>query len=143
MSLEDDLVRIIDGPGTKADRARQLFALGCDRSDVSELLDMSYSQAHQIYKRLQEDGASVRSTASVRKLREEHEGVGRSRHSLRMSPTQVRVATQDGHRVIRVDKESGPVCRNCDRTLNFSIKWLAFVHTGSKADPVSLEDHYD
>lgn len=138
------LDRIISGPGSKADRARALFNLGCDRTEVVELLGMSYSQAHSIYKRLQdvkEDQASqVRGSG-----REDHrDEVRKGVHpfALRLSPSQTRIATHNGHEVIRVDREGGAICRNCQRAVTFSIKWLAFVHTDSKKDPTDLEDRY-
>lgn len=153
--------RIIEGGGTKADRARALFDLGCDRNDVVQLLDMSYSQAHSIWKsRGRNDHGSQRSAPDARPVartghRRSKEGnldwlskldesVDREEPTtLFLSPSQVRYVTQDGHAIVRVDTRGGPRCRNCDRPLTFSLKWLGFVHTYSQAVPTNVEDHYN
>jgi hypothetical protein len=153
-----DLARIVEGPGTKADRARALFDLGCDRTDVVELLGMSYSQAHSIYKGMQGGNHQAATARRVDNLR--HTGrtqpptdlepglsnsQSRSRPTgwqLHLSPTQTRRLTHNGHVVIRVDKDSGPVCRACGQRLTFSLQWLGFLHSDSQADPTHLEDCY-
>ena len=160
MDFEKELERIVEGPGTKADRARALFALGCDRTDVVELLTMSYSQAHQLWKAVKNGTAQDGSKPRVREVRQESEAVGertdtrvsgrvqrdrgrgRGPSPLRLSPAQTRVLTQDGHRVVRVDYDGGPLCRNCKDPVTFSLAWLGFVHTRSTADPTGLEDNY-
>lgn len=157
MTSAADLDRIIDGPGTKADRARALFALGCDRTDVVELLGMNYSQAHSIYVKGLQNGSSRSAAASQGSSDSSNPRSGKAnayvgpsrggrsnshRYALQLSPSQTRVATQDGHQVIKLDRESGVVCRNCEEPLIYSIRWLAFIHTFSKQDPTDLEDYY-
>lgn len=135
--------RIVTGPGSKADRARALFTLGLVRSEVVELIGMTYSQAHGIYKRLQDGQDHPDPVQGEARQDHRHEnGKGAHPAGLRLSPSQVRIATQDGHEVIRVDKQGGTTCRNCDRKLVYSIEWLAFVHAASKKDPTELEDRY-
>jgi hypothetical protein len=162
VNYEKEIERIVEGPGTKADRARALFALGCDRTDVVDLLSMNYSQAHSILKALQngtslaprEKQAPHGRQSSLRQVRDEPEADRRSpgptasvrvrgRGHLRLSPTQVRVLTQDGHRVVKDDYDSGALCRNCKRPLTFSLAWLGFVHTQSRKDPTNVEDRYE
>lgn len=152
MTSADDLEKIVDGPGSKADRARALFALGCDRADVVELLDMAYSQAHSIWKKMEDaSGSSHAAGTRVRKVRQDHEadrGGSRPavrslyRHPLQLSPAQTRILTQDGHRVVKVDTGDGRgvICRQCEKSLQFSLRWLGFVHTKSKKDPTDIED---
>lgn len=152
--LENEIIRLVEGEGTKAWRARALFTLGCDRTDVVELLDMAYSQAHQLWKKMEAaNGSSHAVNPRVRKVRQDNEadrGGSRPsihplhRHTLQLSPAQTRILTQDGHRVIKVDTGDGRgvICRNCERPLQFSLKWLGFVHTKSKKDPTAIEDNY-
>lgn len=303
MNLQAQLERIVEGPGTKADRARALFVLGCERTDVVELLDMAYSQARSIDLKLHEsrgvdeetgiplrildrleineygcwlwtgslneqgygqvsyegsmthvhallykllkgpvpegkeldhfecqvrrcanpdhvepvthaenvrrgkagqankakttcprgheysssntyvysdgrrecktcnrtqrregywkkmedaDGSSHADQSRLQKVRQDHERAGgESRpegrthlrgHSsvLQLSPTQTRILTQDGHRVIKVDTGDGRgvICRNCEQRLDFSLRWLGFVHASSASDPTEHEDRY-
>lgn len=144
MPTAADLERIVDGPGTKADRARALFALGCDRTDVVELLEMTYSQAHSIYKKGLDNGfAAPAAKVSVSKRGTDARAGGGFARTLRLSPSQTRFIDQDGHTVIRVDKDSGPVCRSCDRPLTFALVYLGFVHTDSKSEPTNIEDRYE
>lgn len=167
--LAKQLERIIESSDTKANKARALMDLGCDRSDVVALLDMSYSQAHSIWKKRHEPSvpgrdASDASGSDSPSARQLHRSSKRSvrdaerssplnglqmdnsgplgARPLFLSPTQTRYATQDGHVIVRVDKTTGPECRHCGRRLTFTIKWLAFVHTDSSADPTALEDIY-
>jgi len=171
-----DLERIVTGPGAKAYRARKLFELGCDRTDVVELLEMAYSQAHSIWTKefaggqqsqtatAQAEAAKAYVTRAVdsgrRQLRRVPEAPGgswssnavqkaliqsskRARLPLQLTPAQVRFLTQDGHVVVKIDKEAGAVCRNCNCKLAFSLRWLGFVHADSEAEPTDLEDRYE
>lgn len=147
MSLESDLNRIIAGPGTKADRARMLFALGCDRTDAVELLGMSYSQAHSLWSKEFANGSAAVSKRISRKNNgcrgsgAETSHAFASPHRLNFGPTQIRVVTQDSHEVRR--DLDGVKCINCDQPITFSLKYLGFVHTFSKKEPTKLEDRYD
>ena len=157
MNLQAQLERIVERPGTKADRARALFVLGCERTEVVELLDMAYSQAHSIWKKMEDaDGSSHADQSRVPTVRQDHERAGGGSkpegrthlrgHSnvLQLSPTQTRILTQDGHRVIKVDTGDGRgvICRNCEQRLDFSLRWLGFVHASSASDPTKHEDRY-
>ncbi len=143
MTTARQLDKIATGPGTKADRARALYELGCDRTDVVELLSMSYSQAHSIWKEFDHAAQGDR----VRVVREKGRAINGSedqsnRRALRLSPAQTRYITQDGHVILRVDKDTGAECIECGKLVTFSLRWLGFVHTRSKADPTKIEDHY-
>lgn len=143
--LEHQIVTIVEGEGTKANKARELFGLGCERTDVVELLDMSYSQAHSIYKAL-ESGEPAKEgwqrTRTGKYTKADVEVEARRQNNLHYSPMQVRYATQDGHRIVRVDTDRGPECRRCGAHLSFSIQWLAFLHTFSDEDPTEIQDKY-
>lgn len=145
-SLEAELEKIINSPGTKSDRARALFALGCDRSDVVELLGMNYSQAHSIYAKEFANGraATVPARAGKKAAGDQwsptHPANGSHPSRLNLRPAQVRVVTQDGHEVLR--DLDGTHCTECDRDITYSLKCLAFVHTNSKKEPTKLEDRY-
>jgi hypothetical protein len=159
--LAKQLAEIVERPDTKADRARALFGLGCERTDVVELLSMNYSQAHSIWKKMQNGNVVSRGTTSPVPNHGysgrpksssvlESSGVGSKEGSavphsrqLHFSPTQTRFITQDGHVVVRVDKDRGPFCRNCGKSLDFSLKWLGFVHQGSSSEPTGIEDRYE
>lgn len=148
--IQAKIEKIVDSDLHRAEKARQLFDLGCDRTDVVELTGMTYSQAHGIWKAMGNE-----STGRVRTGKAKgHEPVGLpaedtpfealDRRVLRLSPEQTRVATQDGHRVVRVDThENGSICRKCEQPVQYSIKYLAFVHTFSKKEPTRLEDYYE
>lgn len=143
--LAKQIDQIVDGEGTKANKARELFGLGCERTDVVELLGMSYSQAHSIWKQIQSGepakaGWQRSSNAKVPQKAVEEEA--RRQNNLAFSPMQVRYATQDGHRIVRVDTERGPECRRCGAHLSFSLQWLAFLHTFSSEDPTEIQDKY-
>lgn len=157
--LAKQLERIVEGPGTKSDRARALFRLGLTRSEASELLNMNYSQAHSVWKGM-EDGqdqpngrdrtANRRGQAASSGLLHDNKGTGEaaglgpaemgSEHArtrqLNLRPSQTRFVTQDGHTVVW---QPGDECRKCGVHLDFSIKWLAFVHSRG-ADPTAYED---
>lgn len=136
---------IVDSGGSKADRARELFGLGCERTEVVELLDMSYSQAHSIWKQLESGGGGVEGwqpSYRGKAKRKEVEAEARVQANLHFSPTQVRYVTQDGHRIVRIDTERGPECRRCGAHLTFSLEWLAFVHSFSSEDPTEIIDKY-
>lgn len=129
-TMEKRLAEILGSEQSRADKARALFDLGCDRADVVDLTGMSYSQAHGIWaKRSQPEGRP-----------EVDQPAGTS--TMYTSPHQVRYATQNGHEIIRVDTQRGPECRNCGRSLEFVLKHLAFLHVGSTEEPTALEDRY-
>lgn len=141
--IQKQLDKIVEGEGTKAGKARALFALdiGLERKDVVDLLDMSYSQVHSIWKSLGNESEPRAAGGHFQKA-VEHEA--RRQNNMRFSPSQTRYVTQDGHVVVRVDDKAGhPVCRNCNATLDFSLAWLAFVHKFSKKDPTHIEDRYE
>lgn len=145
---------IIERDGKKADKARALFDLGCDRSDVTALLGMSYSQAHSIWSKR----GRVNHTAGNHRSRNHgpeqstidvepsdggsRKGGGLTKTPLHLSPSQTRYATHSGHVVVRVDKPAGPRCRQCDQPLQFSLKWLSFLHSFDPSDPTEVEDIY-
>lgn len=136
-----DLERIIGGEGTKSAKARALYALGCERTDAVELLGMNYSQAHSVWKEMQ-NGLPAR---QPRKDRSQNgtwsPTIGEvAPRRLNLRPTQVRVATQDGHEVLR--DLDGTHCTECDREIGFSLRYLAFIHEKSKKEPTKLEDRY-
>lgn len=145
LDLAKVIKRIVSSGGTKADRARQLFDLGCDRTDVVELLGMTYGQAHSIWKETHGgNGTPQRAKGSQDQGAADNVAPAGppTRFTLRLSPSQTRVATQDGHRIIKVDREASTECRECGKRLTYSIHWLAFVHSGSQSDPTELEDYY-
>lgn len=135
---------IVEQGGSKSDRARELFALGCDRTDVVELLDMSYSQAHSLWKRMQEGntGETWQPSYRGRAKASDVEAEARRQNNIQLSPTQIRYVTQEGHRVVKEDTERGPECKRCGAHLSFSLVYLAFVHTFSKEEPTAIEDKY-
>lgn len=127
LEIEDKLNYILGpkGPMTKADKARALFRLGADLKDAVELLNMAYSQALMLWKEYERLSVEVNGTKP-----------------LQLSPTQVRYLTQDGHAIVKVDKENGAFCQGCGAQLIFSLKWLGFVHAHSSVDPTKIEDYY-
>lgn len=146
--LTKAIEKIVASEGTKAERARALYTLGCDLPDVVELLEMNYSQAHSIRKKMI-DAESRRSAGSpsdgdgaTAGEREAPDSGGHSGRVLFLSPSQTRYATQDGHVVVRVDTDHGPECRQCRGPLVFTLQYLAFVHQFSNAQPTKLEDFY-
>lgn len=140
--------KVLNMKGTKADKARALFVLGLEKTEVAELVPMNYSQAHSVWVK---EGyvAAPRVRANkpgVSVLRADDEAGHRgltSKRALFLTPVQTRYATQDGHEVVRVDRNTGAECYNCGKPVQFSLKWLAFVHTFSKKDPTDLEDRYN
>jgi hypothetical protein len=147
--IAEAIAEIVECEDTKANKARALFDVGCDRSDVVELLDMSYSQAHSIWKKrrayVNSDGSISDPSASVRadgrgrakkasggvQLDAGSAGVAESgeRPVFHLSPHQTRYIQQDGHYIVRVDTRRGP-------------EWLGFIHEGSPNDPTDIQDHY-
>lgn len=145
IDLAKKIDAIVDQAGSKADRARELFALGCERTDVVELLEMSYSQAHSIWKAMQAGGESAEAwqpSYRGKAKRKEVEAEARAQSNLHYSPSQIRYITQEGHKIIRADTERGPECRKCGAHLTFSLQWLGFVHTFSSQEPTAIEDKY-
>lgn len=152
MSLEAELEKIISAPTTKAARGRKLIELGCERTDLVELLGMTYGQAHGLWKELHgnndnsarasnrlPNGRRARSGGANDQLQSSPQGSGGLRR-LNLRPAQTRVITQDGHEVLR--DLAGRNCTECDNEITFSLRHLGFVHTSSKKEPTKLEDNY-
>lgn len=139
--------KVLNGEGTKSDKARALFVLGLTKTEVAELVPMNYSQAHSVWvKEGYVATPRVRANkASMSELRDDptsgHRRLTNNR-ALFLTPAQTRYVTQDGHEVVRVDKQSGAECLNCGRTVQFSLKWLGFVHKFSEFEPTGAEDRY-
>jgi hypothetical protein len=136
------LQSILKGADSRADKARSLFALGCDRTDVVELTGMTYSQAHGIFKACSNGERANKGVALRTGTRTIHLKNGRTMQ-LHLSPTQTRYITQGGHEVVRIDHDSGPTCQACGDSVTFSLDWLGFVHTYSQAEPTHIEDRYE
>lgn len=138
---------VLTSPSTKSDKARALYALGLEKTEVAELVPMNYSQAHSVWVKGGFGGSSNGGpTAGVRRLRQDDEGHSgqpqSDRRALHLTPTQTRYVTHDGHEVVRVDKLSGAECYSCGERVVFSIFWLGFVHAKSKEEPTNVEDRY-
>lgn len=148
--IEKELARqiesIVNGPGSKSDKARELFRIGCERTDAVELLGITYGQAHTCWKQVKEDWQpQVRGGSgpgSGGRFAKAVEAEARRQLNLQFSPAQVRYLTQDGHRIKKVDKDGETVCNQCGATLAFSLMWLGFVHAYSKAEPTQIEEKY-
>ena len=159
--LEAKIEKILASDGTKADKARALFALGCDIVDARDLIGMSYSQAHSIWRQVHGEGRSTSnriraaqaSTGRVHGDSRTSNGAGSDPRAQRgynrdralyLTPAQTRYITQDGHEVIRVDTiDKGAICYNCEKGVFFDLRWLGFVHKGSKSEPSAIEDRYE
>lgn len=158
-AIEDALNRGV----SKSDKARLLFELGLTKTEVAAVVPMNYSQAHSVWKRMQEDGRGQDpSDSTARTARSEAALVSASsserpaylhprtpHHSLNLTPTQTRIVKQDGHWVLKDMNEQGTKCRtklksgdSCGRLIQFSIRELAFVHTDSKGKITDMEERY-
>lgn len=140
-TFEQQITAIVNGPGSKSDKARELFRLGCERTDAVELLGITYGQAHTCWKQVKEDWTPSRAPGG-RNFAKAVEAEARRQNNMQYSPTQIRYLTQDGHRIKKVDKETGPECQKCGAHLTFSLTWLGFVHTHSSAEPTQIEERY-
>lgn len=156
--IEDALDRGV----SKSDKARLLFELGLTRSEVSAIVPMNYSQAHSVWKGMQDGGAGTpRSAAGSTRGKAEADAdptftgppdlhPRSPHHGLNLTPTQTRVVKQDGHWVLKDLSRDGTKCRTklkktgdaCGRPIQFSIRELAFVHADSKKPITEMEDRY-
>lgn len=138
--------KVLASDSRKSDKARALFELGLEKTEVAELVPMNYSQAHSVWKGMYGDtGARVRPKVQVPGVRQDgaRDPDSRSdRRSLFLTPAQVRYITQDGHEVVRVDKRTGAECYNCGQPVAFVLSYLGFVHKWSKSEPTDMEDRY-
>lgn len=156
--------RALNSGGSKSDRARALFALGLTRTEVSVVVPMNYSQAHAIFKAVSDGlrdgtipvGSPTRAARSKAKASLDPEAAGppdlhfrTPHHSLNLTPAQTRIVRQDGHWVLKDMNEQGTKCRAvlksgepCGRAIQFSIRELAFVHTGSRKPITEMEERY-
>lgn len=164
---EKDALRLIEDAlnrgVSKSDKARLLYELGLTRSEVSAIVPMNYSQAHSVWKGMQDgrgqdpSGGATGPTRAKAKADAEPTFTGppdlhpRSpHHGLNLTPTQTRIVKQDGHWVLKDLSRDGTKCRTklkstgdvCGRPIQFSIRELAFVHADSKKPITDMEEHY-
>lgn len=158
--IEDALNRGV----SKSDKARLLFELGLTKVEVAAVVPMNYSQAHSVWKGMQDGGRrpdpTDRTAGSTRGPSEDPATPSAAgppnlhartpHHGLNLTPTQTRIVKQDGHWVLKDMDSQGTSCRTklkktgepCGRPIQFSIRELAFVHAGSKAAITEKEDRY-
>jgi hypothetical protein len=142
---------------SKADEIRRLLGEGKTRSETARLAGTTYQQVYQVDKKRGTRSVSVphRSPSygyGYGGSNRQHDHAradfpdsklpvrGTKAHPIRTGPLQVRVATQDGHEVRLSDDVSGKVCFNCKRSIQYSIRELAYVHTMSREPVTSSVD---
>ena len=145
---------------SKADEIRRLLKEGKSRSETARLAGTSYQQVYQVDKKLQGGHVQRRDTGVVRSSGRGYWGssrqgsgygggygtdyvpskvsFGQERYAIRTGPSQVVVATQDGHGVLLTEDAGGKICANCLQPIMFSAGEMTYVHTSSRAPITGL-----
>jgi hypothetical protein len=147
-----------------SDQIRKLLAEGKSRSEIAQQLGIPYQQVYQVDKKRHGAPVTYQSSGPRPPVRVSHHlntpgGYGTPKGSsfrfeqqrppdvdpetkaprhVRTGPTQVRIAVQDGHEVILVERLGVNECRNCSELIQFSPRDGAYLHTDSVAPVTRL-----